>query len=81
MDTLVKKAYDNWNQVVEYDGKSFLNLKQTKRSNASRGEVQMGQIDFPNTFNQQMPLPWLPATVPNEEPPFSTGQQVGGKCL
>ncbi|XP_054821973.1 calmodulin-binding protein 60 B isoform X1 [Prosopis cineraria] len=24
VDSLVKKAYDNWDQVVEYDGKSFL---------------------------------------------------------
>lgn len=24
VDSLVKKAYDNWDQVVEYDGKTFL---------------------------------------------------------
>ncbi|XP_044462826.1 calmodulin-binding protein 60 B-like [Mangifera indica] len=78
VDTLVKKAYENWDQVVEYDGKSFLNFKHTKRSNASHNEVQIGQIDFPNTFDHQMQLPQLPAIVPNEHPAFSTGQPVGG---
>ncbi|KAK7281478.1 hypothetical protein RIF29_09517 [Crotalaria pallida] len=31
VDSLVKKAYDNWNQVVEYDGKVF-NCKKGSRS-------------------------------------------------
>ncbi|CAI0555878.1 unnamed protein product [Linum tenue] len=49
VDTLVKKAYENWNQAVEYDGKSLLSFKQTKRpATTSRNEgqiVQTGQID------------------------------------
>ncbi|KAG9159301.1 hypothetical protein Leryth_019900 [Lithospermum erythrorhizon] len=28
VDNLVKKAYDNWNEVVEYDGKSLLGVKE-----------------------------------------------------
>ncbi|KAF7838169.1 calmodulin-binding protein 60 E-like [Senna tora] len=30
VDTLVKKAYENWNQVVEYDGKVLTSLTNTK---------------------------------------------------
>ncbi|CAL9226846.1 unnamed protein product [Arabidopsis halleri] len=31
VDGLVKKAYENWNQVVEYEGKSLLNFNQPER--------------------------------------------------
>ncbi|KAL4571282.1 hypothetical protein LXL04_018040 [Taraxacum kok-saghyz] len=48
VDTLVKKAYDNWNQVVEYDGKSLVSFKQPKRSNGSRNnEYSVGSMLMP----------------------------------
>ncbi|KAL5842333.1 hypothetical protein ACOSQ3_012936 [Xanthoceras sorbifolium] len=78
VDTLVKKAYDNWNQVIEYDGKSFLNFKQTKRSNTSRNEHQIGQIDYSNALDHQVELPRLLATVPTESSSVHSGQPVGG---
>ncbi|KAJ4709361.1 Calmodulin binding protein-like protein [Melia azedarach] len=79
VDTLVKKAYDNWNQVVEYDGKSFLGLKQNKKSNASRNELQVGQIDFSTALDHQLQLPRLPATVPTEPSSAHSGHPtVGG---
>ena len=76
MDTLVKKAYDNWSQVIEYDGKSLLNFKESKKSSTSRNEVQIGQLSYPNALDQQIQIPRLPSTVPNEQPAL----QVGGKC-
>ncbi|XP_022755410.1 calmodulin-binding protein 60 C-like isoform X3 [Durio zibethinus] len=75
VDTLVKKAYDNWNQVIEYDGKSLLNFKQNRRSSA-RNELQMGVIDCPNALDHQLQLPLLPAPVPTEQ--VHSGLQVGG---
>ncbi|KAG2244302.1 hypothetical protein Bca52824_093858 [Brassica carinata] len=38
MDGLVKKAYDNWNQVVEYEGKALLNFNQPERVVISQTE-------------------------------------------
>ncbi|KAK1434782.1 hypothetical protein QVD17_00535 [Tagetes erecta] len=55
VDALVKKAYDNWNQVVEYDGKSLVNLKQPKRSVVSRNDNSMGSIEYPRSSNQLLP--------------------------
>lgn len=53
MDTLVKKAYDNWNQVVEYDGKSLLSFKQL--NNASQNDLPMRPIEYPNVMGQMAP--------------------------
>ncbi|KAK8488510.1 hypothetical protein V6N11_045073 [Hibiscus sabdariffa] len=75
VDTLVKKAYDNWNQVVEYDGKSLVNSKQNRRSSA-RNELQMDALNYPNALDQQLQLPRLPVAVPTEH--VHSGPQVGG---
>lgn len=68
MDTLVKKAYENWNQVVEYDGKSLLSFKQL--NNASQNELPMRPIEYPNVMGGQMapqrfavPVPSQPSTL------------------
>ncbi|XWS73211.1 hypothetical protein CRYUN_Cryun02cG0107100 [Craigia yunnanensis] len=75
VDTLVKKAYDNWNQVIEYDGKSLLNFKQNRRSSA-RIELQIGGIEYPNALDHQLRLPRLPDPVPTEQ--VHSDLQVGG---
>ncbi|KAI9191901.1 hypothetical protein LWI28_015193 [Acer negundo] len=77
VDSLLKKAYDNWNQVIEYDGKSFLNFKQTKKSNTSRNELQIGQIDYSNALDHQVQVPRLLATVPTEPSSVHSGHPVG----
>ncbi|GAV59604.1 Calmodulin_bind domain-containing protein [Cephalotus follicularis] len=64
VDTLVKKAYENWNQVVEYDGKSLVNFKQTKRLSVSRNELLTNGIDYSNA--QQLQLPRQPVSAPSE---------------
>ena len=78
----MKKAYDNWNQVIDYDGKSLVNFKQSKRSSTHQNELQIGQIGYPNALDQQMQLPRLPASVTTkEQASVHSGLQVGGKSL
>lgn len=77
VDTLVKKAYDNWNQVVEYDGKSLLSIKQNKRS--SRNELPMGPVDYPNALDNQLTQPRLPGSIPSEQTLMDSSLLIGGK--
>lgn len=81
VDTLVKKAYDNWNQVIEYDGKSLLGFKQNKRSNTSRNEVQMPPDGYSNASDHHLQLANLP--VPHEQPSLNSGLPITGMycCL
>ncbi|CAO2823010.1 unnamed protein product [Amaranthus hypochondriacus] len=60
VDTLLKKAYDNWHQVIEYDGKALVNSKQTRRTRSSQNELSMGAISYSNAIDNQMALPQLP---------------------
>ncbi|CAN1198462.1 Calmodulin-binding protein 60 C [Linum perenne] len=75
VDTLVKKAYENWNEVVEYDGKSLLSFKQTKRSTTSRTE---GQIGHPNAFDPQTKIQGLSAADLNDKSAVHTATGVPG---
>ncbi|XP_010259795.1 PREDICTED: calmodulin-binding protein 60 B-like [Nelumbo nucifera] len=74
VDTLVKKAYDNWGHVIEYDGKALLSYKQNKRPSSSRSELPMGP-EYSNSFDQQISVPRLP--VPSEQPSMDSGLNVG----
>lgn len=78
MDTLVKKAYDNWNQVEEYDGKSLLSFKQTSRSSTSRSEPVINPMDYPTTLEHPLSLPRLPG-VSSEQSLMDPGMSSGGK--
>lgn len=78
-DTLVKKAYENWNQVIEYDGKSLLSFKQPKRSSASRNELLMDTTDYSHSLDHQMSLSRLPVPVLSEPSSMDSGIPVGGK--
>ncbi|KAK9706643.1 hypothetical protein RND81_07G141200 [Saponaria officinalis] len=60
-DTLIKKAYENWMHVVEYDGKSLLSLKQNKNDDTPRIEAPMTQPN--NYYNHQLSLPSLSVPV------------------
>ncbi|PON55968.1 Calmodulin-binding protein [Parasponia andersonii] len=77
VDTLVKKAYDNWDHVVEYDGKSLLSFKQNKRPGASRNELPMGPSNYSNAPNHQLQLPQLPV-LPSEQTSLNSGLPVSG---
>ncbi|XP_058067923.1 calmodulin-binding protein 60 D-like [Magnolia sinica] len=78
VDTLVKKAYDNWMHVVEYDGGALLNSKQDKRVSTSRVEVPVEPPDYTPSFNQQVSIPHLPSSVPPEHASMDSGINVGG---
>ncbi|KAJ8426879.1 hypothetical protein Cgig2_033800 [Carnegiea gigantea] len=67
VDTLMKKAYDNWHQVIEYDGKAFSNSKKTRRTRSSQNEAPIDTITFPNAIDNQLTLPRLPTAVSNEQ--------------
>ncbi|KAH6835387.1 Calmodulin-binding protein [Perilla frutescens var. hirtella] len=64
VDTWVKKAYDNWSQVVEYDGKSLLNFKQIKESSTLTNDLPLGPVNYPNSLDNQLPQQRLPVSVP-----------------
>lgn len=63
----MKKAYDNWHQVIEYDGKALLNSKQTRRTRSSQNELTMNTINYSNPIDSQLALPRLPVAVSSEQ--------------
>ncbi|XP_021755391.1 calmodulin-binding protein 60 D-like isoform X2 [Chenopodium quinoa] len=67
VDALVKKAYDNWHQVIEYDGKALLNSKQTRRTRSSQNELSMNTISYSNPVDSQLALPRLPVAISSEQ--------------
>lgn len=77
VDSLVKKAYENWDQVVEYDGKSLVNADQNNRSIASEDELRVEPIDYGSSLDHQLQMPALPVSVPSEQQ-MNSGLPVGG---
>lgn len=75
VDTWVKKAYDNWSQVVEYDGKSLMDIKQVKKSSTLRNDLPLGPVNYPNSINNQQ---GLPVSVPSE-PSVDQNLLIGGE--
>lgn len=74
VDALMKKAYDNWMHVVEYDGKSFLGAHQEKAA-APQIDMGMGQQNYSNSFDHQLSLP---PPAPQEQPVSNPGFTIGG---
>ncbi|BAT76711.1 hypothetical protein LR48_Vigan627s007200 [Vigna angularis] len=77
VDSLVKKAYENWEQVVDYDGKSLVNGNQNTSSIASENELRVESIDYGSGLDHQLQLPGLPVSVPSEHQ-MNSGMSVGG---
>ncbi|XP_054805172.1 calmodulin-binding protein 60 F-like [Prosopis cineraria] len=62
VDTLVKKAYENWNQVVEYDGKvlsSVTNAKNGSRTVAPPTMNQNGHVTEQQYISPKSRLPYV----------------------
>ncbi|GAA0166537.1 hypothetical protein LIER_21670 [Lithospermum erythrorhizon] len=78
VDNLVKKAYDNWNEVVEYDGKSLLGVKENDTSHLNGNELQAGPVDHPNTLDNQFLSPRLPVAFPSELSSIESSVLTGG---
>ncbi|KAI5414927.1 calmodulin-binding protein 60 B [Lathyrus oleraceus] len=77
VDSLVKKAYDNWEQVVEYDGKSLVDAEQNNNSVEPENELHVESIDFDGGLNHQLQMPSLPMSVTSEHQ-INSGMPVGG---
>ncbi|TXG47293.1 hypothetical protein EZV62_026587 [Acer yangbiense] len=78
VDTLVKKAYDNWMHVIEYDGKSLLDFMQNKSVVSPQADIPTGPQNYLNSFDQQVALPTLTVPPPPEQPSMDSGLSVGG---
>ncbi|XP_026380514.1 calmodulin-binding protein 60 D-like [Papaver somniferum] len=73
VDALVKRAYENWTQVIEYDGQALLSFYQNKElCAASESEVQQDH------HNQQGSLLTFPVSVPPPQPSPPSGLAIGG---
>ncbi|KAK0579044.1 hypothetical protein LWI29_020113 [Acer saccharum] len=77
VDTLVKKAYDNWMQVIEYDGKSPLYFMQNKSVVSPQEDIPTGPQNYLNSFEQQITLPTLTVPAPPEQPSMDSSLSVG----
>ncbi|KAL1829743.1 hypothetical protein DCAR_0209112 [Daucus carota subsp. sativus] len=79
VDTLVKKAYDNWMHVVEYDGSSLLGPKVHGDSGSLGSGIRTGP--YLGSTDHQLSLPTLPSfpvAVPPEQPSMNPGHVAGG---
>ncbi|KAG1364443.1 Calmodulin-binding protein 60 B [Cocos nucifera] len=63
-DTLVKKAYDNWMHVIEYDGKALLSSRQSKKTTATRNEHPSTSKNYPASYDQQACEQHMSTAVP-----------------
>ncbi|KAK8580705.1 hypothetical protein V6N13_143769 [Hibiscus sabdariffa] len=78
VDALVRKAYENWMHVIEYDGKSLLDPKEEDNAGPSQASSQMDPQGYPISINQQQTLPTLSVPVPSEHPPVDSSLNAGG---
>lgn len=73
----MKKAYDNWTHVIEYDGKSLLGIDHNKSADAPQNDLRIHSLYQPNSFDQ-LTLPTLATSVPAEHTPMNPGLTVRG---
>lgn len=78
VDTLVRKAYDNWMHVIEYDSKCLLSQNQDSGPGASQAEFPSGPHDHSSSMGNQLPMPSLQTQVAVEQPYMDSGQGGGG---
>ncbi|KAK5826990.1 calmodulin-binding protein 60 B-like [Gossypium arboreum] len=76
VDILVKKAYENWIHVIEYDGKSLLGCNEDDSSDTCRAKLPM-DLHTSSTSQQQI-LPTLSVPVPTEQPSMDSDLVVRG---
>ncbi|CAM8930998.1 unnamed protein product [Rhodiola kirilowii] len=77
VDKLVKKAYDNWNQVVEYDGKSLVSFPSNESESASQDEDYMNQAAYSDPLEFHSHPAHLPAQDYSQQPPINSTLGVG----
>lgn len=77
VDSLVKKAYDNWMSVIEYDGKALVGARSNKKGNSSRPEASMSTMPYSTAYSQQAPLTSEPVAMHPEQATGNSGLAVG----
>ena len=73
----MKKAYDNWMHVIEYDGKSLINDNEDKALDTTHPQAPMTSHEYSNSL-QQISIPALPLPVHPGQPSMDSGVTVGG---
>jgi hypothetical protein len=81
VDSLVKKVYDNWMSVIEYDGKALVGPRSNKKGNSSRSEASMPTMPYSAAYSQQAPLTCEPVAMHPEQAAGNAGLTVGGKSV
>lgn len=84
VDTLVKKAYENWRHVIEYDGKALLNIKQSKKASTSPNKPPSVSPTYHVSYDQQVQVsrPQISVTAPIVHPSLdATGASGGNELL
>ncbi|KAJ6825055.1 calmodulin-binding protein 60 C-like [Iris pallida] len=78
VDTLVKKAYDNWMHVVEYDGKALSNFKKSKKAVTSPNKAPSVSANNPASYHRHVSQTQLSVPVV-VQPQKDAGMTAGGK--
>eukprot|EP00252_Welwitschia_mirabilis_P013163 TRINITY_DN2906_c0_g1_i1.p1 TRINITY_DN2906_c0_g1~~TRINITY_DN2906_c0_g1_i1.p1 ORF type:complete len:455 (-),score=92.91 TRINITY_DN2906_c0_g1_i1:26-1390(-) len=82
VDSLVKKAYDDWNSVVEYDGKALIGMKSNKKQSMSRAEPSMPAVQQQQytavAYNQQPTVNCDPVAIHPERANTNAALTLGG---
>ncbi|EOA15470.1 hypothetical protein CARUB_v10004387mg [Capsella rubella] len=79
VDELVRKAYENWNQVVEYEGKSLSNFNQPERLNISQNNPAATLANYSTTSAADNPIhvTVVPSAVPPNQSPVHSEFSMG----
>lgn len=75
MDGLVKNAYENWNQVIEYESKSLLNFNEPERLDVSQNEPAAALANYSTNVATDHPMQ---VTVPPNRSPGLSEFSIGG---
>jgi hypothetical protein len=77
-DKLVKQAYDDWINVVEYDAKTLLGFKQKKKFVATRSETAKAVTSYPVSYDSEPSQKQLIQEPLNGEQPSPSNMHEGG---
>ncbi|KAK3144680.1 hypothetical protein QOZ80_4AG0316270 [Eleusine coracana subsp. coracana] len=77
-DTLVKQAYDDWINVVEYDGKALLRFKQKTTSITTRSEAAKAATSYPVSYGSAHSQKQLIGEPVNAEQSSPSNMREGG---
>ncbi|CAN8230522.1 unnamed protein product [Cochlearia groenlandica] len=76
VDGLVKKAYENWNQVTEYEGKSLLHFNKPERFDTYQTNPAQAPLEI--YAEHPMPATVLPSQVPPNQPSLLSQFSIEG---